>query len=82
MAEPQESIPYPLETASTSLAPLALRSGILAQAGKIPPQAIQVEQSVLGALLIEKEAIPRAIEILAPGSFYTARHDKIYDAAG
>lgn len=48
--------------------------------GRIPPQAVEVEQSVLGAMLIEPDAIPRAIEILQPGSFYTDRHNKIYQA--
>jgi len=46
--------------------------------GRIPPQAVDVEQSVLGAMLIEREAIPRAVEILPPDSFYTAKHQKIY----
>ena len=48
--------------------------------GRIPPQAVEVEQAVLGAMLIEPEAIPRAIEILEPGSFYTDRHNRIYEA--
>jgi hypothetical protein len=33
--------------------------------GRIQPQAIEVEQAVLGAMLLEREAIPRAIEVLA-----------------
>ncbi len=48
--------------------------------GRIPPQAVDVEQAVLGAMLIEAEAIPRAIEILLPDSFYTDRHNQIYEA--
>lgn len=48
--------------------------------GRIPPQAVEVEQAVLGAMLIEPEAIPRAIEILQPGTFYSDRHNKIYEA--
>jgi len=47
---------------------------------RIPPQAIQVEQSVLGAMLLERDAIPKAIEILPPDSFYTERHNAVYDA--
>ncbi|MEL6615409.1 MAG: replicative DNA helicase [Bacteroidota bacterium] len=50
------------------------------QAGRMPPQATEVEQAVLGALLIEREAIPKAIEILPADSFYDARHEKIYAA--
>ena len=53
-------------------------SGALVPAGRIPPQALQVEQAVLGSLLIERDAIPKTIEILAPNSFYTSRHNKIY----
>lgn len=49
-------------------------------AGRIPPQALEVEQSVLGAMLIEAEAIPEAIEILSEDSFYEARHRHIYRA--
>ena len=50
------------------------------QTGRIPPQATDVEQSVLGAMLIEGEAIPRAIEILNAEAFYLAKHQKIYTA--
>jgi replicative DNA helicase len=61
-----------------------LRANIIAlheQAGRVPPQAVDVEQAVLGAMLIEREAIPKAIEVLPPESFYEARHQRIYDAA-
>ncbi len=47
---------------------------------KVPPQAMNVEQSVLGAMLLEREAIPKTIEILVPGAFYTDRHNTIYEA--
>ncbi len=50
------------------------------RAGRIPPQATDVEQSVLGAMLLEREAIPRAIEILNAASFYGSKHRKIYAA--
>lgn len=80
MAESPEGLTQSLEPTSSARAPLTLRSESLAPAGRIPPQAVHVEQSVLGALLIEKEAIPRAVEILAPESFYTARHNKIYNS--
>ena len=52
----------------------------LAPGGRIPPQAVDVEQSVLGAMLIEREAIPRAIEILREDAFYDGRHRKIFSA--
>ncbi len=51
-----------------------------APGGRVPPQAPDVEQAVLGAMLIEREAIPRAIEVLPPDAFYDPRHTKIYNA--
>jgi len=50
------------------------------QAGRVPPQAVDVEQSVLGAMLIEREAILKAIEILPAEAFYDARHQRVYQA--
>ena len=49
------------------------------QAGRMPPQATDVEQSVLGAMLLEREAIPKAIEILPADAFYEPRHQRIYE---
>ena len=50
------------------------------QAGRMPPQAVDVEQSVLGALLIEPSAVPRAIEVLSPEDFYDGRHRAVFEA--
>ncbi|MBI2019079.1 replicative DNA helicase [Candidatus Daviesbacteria bacterium] len=48
---------------------------------KLPPQNIDAEQSLLGALLIDKDAIVRISEILHPSNFYrTDQHGLIYDA--
>lgn len=41
---------------------------------RVPPQNIEAEQSVLGAMLIEKEAIPKVMEILAGTDFYREAH--------
>lgn len=48
--------------------------------GRVPPQAVDIEQSVLGAMLIEREAIPRVVEILQEDSFYSSKHQKIFQA--
>jgi len=48
--------------------------------GKIPPQALDLEEAVLGALLLEKEAVNDVIDILQPESFYKDSHQKIYGA--
>jgi replicative DNA helicase len=46
---------------------------------KIPPQNIEAEQSVLGGIFIENEAINKVMEILSPDDFYRDAHRKIYD---
>jgi replicative DNA helicase len=46
--------------------------------GKIPPKAIDLEEAVLGACLIEKEALDVVVDILQPHSFYLDAHQKIY----
>ena len=48
--------------------------------GKLPPQAVDLEEAVLGALLIEKEAVNAVIDILQPETFYVEKHQKIYRA--
>ncbi|MCH7974712.1 MAG: hypothetical protein IH949_12670, partial [Bacteroidetes bacterium] len=45
-----------------------------------PPYAPEVEASVLGAMLIEKEAVPKAIEFLTTASFYLKEHKLIFEA--
>jgi replicative DNA helicase len=47
---------------------------------KIPPQNLAAEQSVLGAVLMDKNALLRVIEILSPDSFYRDAHRFIYEA--
>ncbi len=46
---------------------------------KLPPQNLEAEQSVLGALLIDKEAMLRVADILVPKDFYKPSHERIYD---
>lgn len=48
--------------------------------GRIPPQAVGVEKAVLGAMLIQKEAAPKVIDVLDGASFYNPTHQKIYQA--
>lgn len=49
--------------------------------GKLPPQAIEFEIAVLGAVLLEKNAITKVLGILKPDSFYKDAHKMIYEAA-
>jgi replicative DNA helicase len=46
--------------------------------GKLPPQAIEVEEAVIGAMLLEKNAVNDAIDILHAESFYKIEHQKIF----
>jgi len=47
--------------------------------GRIPPQSLEAEQSVLGSMLIDKEVIPVVMEILKSEDFYRPDHREIYD---
>ncbi|MET7258523.1 replicative DNA helicase [Dyadobacter jiangsuensis] len=47
---------------------------------KLPPQAIDLEEAVLGALMIEKDALTAVADILRPDSFYKESHVRIYSA--
>ena len=49
--------------------------------GKIPPQALELEEAVLGAIMLEKDAILSVLDILEPGSFYKEAHQVIYEVA-
>jgi len=48
--------------------------------GKVPPQAIDMEEAVLGAIMLEKEAVIAILDILKPESFYKETHKKIFKA--
>ena len=48
--------------------------------GRMPPQAVEVEQAVLGAMMLEQRAIVRAVEILDESCFYHAPHSRIFAA--
>lgn len=50
------------------------------ESGKIPPQAIDIEQAVLGALMLEKNALTTVIDIIKPEAFYKEAHQLIFKA--
>ncbi len=52
----------------------------LNQFNKIPPHSIEAEQSVLGSMLLDREAILVALEILGPKDFYKKAHEEIFEA--
>ena len=48
--------------------------------GKLPPQALELEEVVLGALMLEKDAYSVVSEFLKPECFYKESHQNIYTA--
>ncbi|HLV62066.1 replicative DNA helicase [Galbibacter sp.] len=48
--------------------------------GRIPPQAIDLEEAVLGAMMIDKKGVDEAIDILSPDAFYKEAHKYIFEA--
>ncbi len=57
------------------------KSAIALDYGKIPPQALDLEEAVLGAIMLEKDAILSVLDILEPASFYKEAHQRIYEVA-
>jgi replicative DNA helicase len=52
----------------------------LPDVGKVPPQALDMEEAVLGAIMLEKDAVITILDILKPESFYKDAHRKIFKA--
>ncbi len=48
--------------------------------GKVQPQAVPLEEAVLGALMLDREALPMVMDTLRPESFYLEGHQQIYRA--
>ena len=48
--------------------------------GKVQPQSLPLEEAVLGALMLDREALPMIMDILRPESFYLESHQLIYRA--
>lgn len=61
---------------SNKLIPREISEGL----GKLPPQALDLEEVVLGALMLEKNALNAVVEFLKPDHFYDDRHKEIYTA--
>lgn len=48
--------------------------------GKVQPQAVELEEAVLGAMLLEKESLSLVIDALSPESFYKEQNGRIFSA--
>lgn len=46
----------------------------------LPPQNIEAEESILGGILLDPEAIARILDVLVPEAFYVKAHQEIYEA--
>src|SRR5574344_559109 len=53
---------------------------VIKEMGKLPPQALELEEAVIGALMLEKDAYFDISEILRPESFYNDHHRYIFEA--
>jgi replicative DNA helicase len=65
-----------LSDKSNKLIPRDVSEGL----GKLPPQALDLEEAVLGALMLEKNALNTVIAILQPDHFYKDSHKEIYQS--
>ncbi len=54
-------------------------SQILEREGRVPPQAVEVEEAVLGSMLIEHEAATVALQMLSAKDFYKPAHQHIFE---
>ncbi|MCM1983726.1 replicative DNA helicase [Lyngbya confervoides] len=50
-------------------------------AERLPPQNVEAEESILGGIMLDPEAIGRIADVLRPEAFYLAAHQEIYRAA-
>lgn len=48
--------------------------------GKLPPQVLELEEAVLGAMMIDKKGVDEVIDILQPDAFYKDAHKFIFEA--
>lgn len=54
--------------------------GDIFEHGKVPPQAIDLEEAVLGAIMLEKDALASIIDVIRPEAFYKDAHKTIFNA--
>lgn len=66
--------PYTRRNEQTSV------GSLIQEHGKIPPQALDLEEAVLGSMMLEKNALTAVIDVLNPKCFYKDAHQKIYNA--
>jgi replicative DNA helicase len=67
---------------ATDIRPVKMysREVVALEKGKLPPQAVDFEEAVLGAMMIDKKGIDEVIDILQPDAFYKEAHKYIFEA--
>jgi replicative DNA helicase len=68
----------PIENNRKPISRIKSHSVLSGDIGKLPPQAIEIEQVVLGAMMLEKSAIDDCVQIINQSSFYDPRHQIIF----
>jgi len=58
----------------------AIAPGFDPSLGKLPPQALDVEEAVLGALMLDRDSLANVIDSLKPETFYKDEHQRIFGA--
>jgi len=69
----------PLTSRKKGRRPMTQKQAFL-EHGKLPPQAVDLEEAVLGAMMLEKDAVTAVIDMLHPDVFYKEAHQAIYSA--
>ena len=79
--EPMFDAPSPQSTSSSNRPRDLVRTGVPAIPGaKIQPQAKELEEVVLGAMMVEKSAVNAVIDVLQPESFYVEAYGEVFRA--
>ncbi len=55
-------------------------SGRILPEGRVPPQAVEIEEQILGAMLLDREAISKVLEVLDADAFHAERNKKVFQA--
>lgn len=74
------STPDISQRATSTASKKAAIKPIQLESGKLPPQAIELEEAVLGAMMLEKDALSVVIDLLKPDAFYVESNKKIFES--
>jgi replicative DNA helicase len=78
--EEKQSVKNPKGQGIIKSKPSRFDQNDLLERGKIPPQAVDLEEVVLGAIMIDKDALVQVVDMLNADVFYSQKHQTIYAA--